>query len=179
MEINHKTKRLFEFVKECHGEQVRKYTGEPYWNHLWRVAEIVYSVNKTDWVICVAMCHDLFEDTNCSKELLEAKLKEFGFSGLGARFIVKGVEHLTDKFTKESFPDLNRATRKELEANRLWAIPEFAQTIKYADLIDNTESITQHDPEFSKVYMAEKKFILSNMRDGNKILLKRVESLIN
>lgn len=178
MEISHKTKRLFEFVKEQHGSQTRKYNNEPYVNHLWRVAQTVSQISSNEWLICVALCHDLFEDTPCDEKLLRAKLIELGFSGIGAKFICNGVTDLTDYFTKERFPALNRRERKEKEAQRLWSIPEWAQTIKYADLLDNTKSIVENDQGFAKTYIEEKKYILLNMRDGNKELLKRLENTI-
>lgn len=178
MELSRKTELLFEWVKEQHGDQVRKYTGEPYWQHLLNVADTVSTANNSVWTICVALCHDLIEDTDCSMDMLKAKLKELGFSRLGIRFICSGVYRLTDYFTKERFPELNRSERKVLEARRLSGIEYFYQTIKYADLIDNTSSIVSHDPKFAEVYLAEKRFILSGMRAGNKELLEQCEKLV-
>ena len=40
LELDDKQKLLFEFVKFHHEGQVRKYTGEPYHNHLLSVATI-------------------------------------------------------------------------------------------------------------------------------------------
>ncbi|MEO0828837.1 MAG: hypothetical protein AAFY03_00050 [Pseudomonadota bacterium] len=66
----------------------------------------------------------------------------------------------------------NRAARKAAEAQRLSQISPDAQTIKYADLISNTNSIVERDKGFAKVYLAEKDAILKVMRDGNPELLK-------
>lgn len=170
---------LFEFVKEQHAGELRKYTNEPYHTHLWAVAEIIYSIGGNHWMICVALCHDLFENTNCTEKTLRNKLKELGFSHLGVNFICRGVNYLTDYFTKERFPTMNRALRKEKEAKRLWSIPAVFQTIKYADLIDNTKSIVKHDPKFAELYLREKLFILSGMRKGSPELLSRCDLLIN
>lgn len=169
---------LFDFVKEQHGGQNRNYTNEPYYTHLWAVAEIIYSIGGNQWMICVALCHDLFENTDCTEKMLRAKLRELGFSHLGIRFIIKGVNFLTDYFTKERFPTMNRAMRKEKEAKRLWNIPAVFQTIKYADLIDNTNSIMEHDPKFAETYLEEKKFILSGMVKGQPDLLSACRFLI-
>lgn len=33
--------RVLEFAKKAHGDQKRKYTGEPYWTHVKEVGDIV------------------------------------------------------------------------------------------------------------------------------------------
>lgn len=182
MELTNKQQRLFDYVKLQHGEQKRKYTFEPYWNHLLSVAEIVSGYNdvEQDISIEVALCHDLFEDTKCHPYDLRLKLFEIGYQESEPTFIVFAVKELTDKFTKESFPELNRLERKGLEADRLGKISGLAQTVKYADLIDNTSSIVKHDLNFAKTYIPEKIEILSKMRDGNiRLFLKCCHTVQN
>ncbi len=168
MTLTDKQEMLFEFVKLKHGEQKRKYTNEPYYNHLISVAQIVSQHEEN--CIEVALCHDLFEDTACRFEELYKKLVFIGYFGGEAYDICTNVKELTDKFTKEEFPYLNRATRKENECKRLATISYRAQTVKYADLIDNTRSIAEYDKEFSKTYLKEKEQILKVMIKGNKAL---------
>jgi (p)ppGpp synthase/HD superfamily hydrolase len=177
--INNRTTALFGFVSECHFGQERKYTGEPYTNHLKNVAETVWTHTKSELLVGLAYCHDLFEDTNCTKEELFKNLLLLGFPYSTATLIASGTTHLTDVYTNEAYPDKNRKWRKQMEAKRLWRIPHWAQTVKYADFIDNTSSIVQHDPNFAKTYLEEKRFILSNMRKGEENLLVKAESLIN
>lgn len=177
MILNNKQEELFEFVKEKHKGQVRKYTGEPYHNHLYNVAEIVSNLGEE--YIEVALCHDLFEDTDCGYEELFNKLFSIGYDENSAFNIRYSALELTDEFTKENFPDMNRENRKIHEAIRLSNISEFAQTVKYADLIDNTKSIVECDKQFSKVYLKEKRFILSIMDKGNKQLYNKAKLLCN
>jgi (p)ppGpp synthase/HD superfamily hydrolase len=159
---------LFDFVEHKHKEQKRKYTGEPYTTHLLSVAEIVSKYDES--CIEIAMCHDLFEDTNCNFDELYKKMVEIGFERHYSYDVCKCVTELTDVFTHEDFPYLNRAKRKENEAKRLGKISERSQTVKYADLIDNTSSIVKHDKEFAKTYLKEKKRIIELMTNGNKEL---------
>jgi hypothetical protein len=63
------------------------------------------------------------------------------------------VEALTDEYTKENYPQWNRRKRKEMEAERLEKASAAAQTIKYADIIDNAPEITREDPAFAKRYL--------------------------
>jgi hypothetical protein len=38
--------------------------------------------------------------------------------------------------------------------------------VKYADLIDNANSIVKYDQSFARVYLREKRQLLGKMRDG-------------
>lgn len=158
---------LLEFVKQCHGDQKRKYTGEPYWHHVVEVAEIVSEYVKTGLVLEIALCHDLFEDTECDRSGLMVALLGFGYGSHEASTIANGVFDLTDEYTKENYPELNRAQRKIKEADRLSTIKPEIQSVKYADLISNTSSIVERDKEFARIYLQEKKAILDAMKDGN------------
>jgi len=162
---------LFEFVKEAHRGQLRKYTGEPYHTHPLAVAEIVSKYDDTPGLIEIALCHDLFEDTQCNENDLRCVLRELGYNLDERDYIVYGVWSLTDEFTSKIYTKDNRATRKQWEANRLSKIYSDYQSVKYADLIHNTESIVQFDKGFAKKYLAEKRDMLDVMRNGNLDLL--------
>lgn len=164
------------FVVKWHQGQKRKYTGHPYFFHLIAVAWKIYKIRGKEKSIVVALCHDLYEDTNCTPYDLIMFLQEVGYTINQAIKMSDGVCYLTDEFTKEAYPKLNRKERKQLEAYRLSKIPKWCQTIKYADLINNTCSIIKHDKDFAKVYLLEKEEILKGMRRGNLALL--VETIL-
>lgn len=168
---------LLDFVKIMHKRQVRKYTNEPYVNHLLNVAKLADSV---DVVLGfeIGLCHDLFEDTTCDYTLLRSFLLSVGYSQQEASFILHGVEDLTDAFTKDNYPDFNRAKRKAMEAERLWTIPPMYQTVKYSDLIDNTSSIVEYDPKFAEKYLEEKRYILKGMDKGHQGLYSQAMALV-
>ena len=63
---------------------------------------------------------------------------------------------LTDVYTTDAYPHLNRKARKELETARLATVSTEAKLIKLADIAENTSSIVERDPGFSRVYHAEK-----------------------
>ena len=168
MKLTARQSILFGFVKKQHGDQKRKYTGSLYHFHLMSVAEIVsrYFDNES-LAIEIALCHDLYEDTECSMLELDKCLIGAGYSRNESIEITVGVMHLTDEFTHEKYPHLNRGYRKILESKRLGKTDSMIQSIKYADLIDNTSSIVSHDPGFAKVYVEEKVMMLDRMRDGD------------
>ena len=148
--------------------QKRKYTGEPYYLHPAAVAERVAQVpGATADMIAAAYLHDVVEDTHVAIEEISAL---FGEKVAGF------VHELTDQFVD---PEIgNRSHRKALERERMSGISAEAQTIKYADLIDNTGSIVARDPGFARLYMSEKQALLNVMTDGCLVLRKEALALV-
>ncbi|MCE8016625.1 HD domain-containing protein [Halomonas sp. MCCC 1A17488] len=148
--------------------QRRKYTDEPYWRHPANVAKRVSAVETaTAEMIAAAHLHDVLEDTAVTALDIEACF--------GERVAVLVLE-LTDQFID---PEIgNRAHRKALERDRLAQISPEAQTIKYADLIDNTGSIVARAPGFARVYLAEKRLLLEVMTAGDEALRRQAWSVL-
>jgi (p)ppGpp synthase/HD superfamily hydrolase len=138
--------------------QKRKYTGEPYAVHPMTVAYIVRKVGGTSEMVAAALLHDVLEDTEIEFDLLKSAFGEH---------IASIVQELTDEYTPKKYPELNRKTRKELEAHRYLIASNTAKTIKLADMIDNTMSIAEHDPGFMKTYGPEKRYLLEMLKGGN------------
>jgi (p)ppGpp synthase/HD superfamily hydrolase len=158
----------YDFAKEAHGDQVRKYTGEPYINHPASVARILTSVTMDCNILAAALLHDVIEDTPVT-------YKDIAESGLGFP-----VADLVIQVTDVSYPEQgNRKLRKAIDRQYLAGADEKAQTIKLADLIDNTSSITRYDPDFAVVYMREKKLLLDVLRTkGNLTLFNIARQLV-
>jgi (p)ppGpp synthase/HD superfamily hydrolase len=159
--------RLFATAAHAAIGQKRKYTGENYVNHPAAVAEIVRSVPHTESMLAAAWLHDVVEDTAVTIDELR---REFG----------PVVAMLVSDLTDVSCPaDGNRAARKAIDRpHTANAIPP-SQTIKLADLIDNTRSIVQYDPDFAKVYLAEKALLLEVLREGDPTLWAQADELVN
>ena len=167
-----KLKDIILLAVDLHGNQKRKYTGEPYVNHTVQVAKIVKNYGGDDIMVYAAVLHDVLEDTDTTKEELFNHLRQI-IGPEKAIEVVKLVQELTDVFTKDEYPNINRKGRKEMEAMRLGSISSKAQTIKYADLLDNGQDIMKNDPKFGKVYLREKAEILKHMNRGNQELYKK------
>lgn len=150
------------FARHAHRNQVRKYSGTPYADHLAEVAGIVATVAHeahdgatADAMIASAWLHDCVEDQDVTLADIESR---FGAT------VALGVAGLSD------LEQGNRATRKRLSCERLAACPGWIQTIKCADLISNTSSIVRHDPHFSIVYLREKRDLLNAMTKADRRL---------
>lgn len=146
--------------------QVRKYTGEPYINHPAEVVAILAVLDDvTPRMIAAAWLHDVVEDTGVPLSVIR---EEFG------DYVAVLVEGLTDVSRPE---DGNRSARKALDRAHASKQTPACKTIKLADLISNTRSIVAHDPEFAKVYLAEKRLLLEVLREGNRDLWARAARL--
>lgn len=159
-------------------EKTRKYNLEPYWFHLVRVA--MRASEFGELLAEVGLCHDCVEDVKYyTYAHLTADLEKIGYTRKEVDFIVLGTFHLTDIYTKEAYPTLNRAERKKLEAERLWNIPAIYQNVKYSDLEDNTDSIVPYDIDFAKTYLPEKQYILRGMDKGNSEFYDKLVRSVN
>lgn len=157
--------RALQFATNAHGDQVRKYTGVPYIEHPIAVAELIKGLpGHTEEMVAAALLHDVVEDTDAT---IQDICDEFG------TVVGMYVEYLTDISKPE---DGNRKRRKELDAFHYARGPAEAQTIKVADLIDNTADIYKHDPRFWEVYKHEKWFSLNLLIDADPILWNRART---
>ena len=159
--------RLFAIAAHSAIGQVRKYSGEPYWQHPERVANILRTVAHDDNMIAAAYLHDVLEDTKVTKELLQ---QEFGDR------ITTMVVWLTD-ISKPS--DGNRETRKRIDREHIRNAPPVVHTIKLCDVIDNCKSIGEHDPEFAVIYFNEKRQLLEVLSKGDHTLFNIALETIN
>ena len=138
-----------QFAREVHKDQRRKYTNNPYADHLAEVAGIVATVPQpamdAETMIAVSWLHDCVEDQGVQPELLAERFGEA---------VSRGVQWLSD------LEEGSRAERKAASRARLATAPGWVQTIKAADLISNMSSIVQHDPAFAAGYLEEKRLLL-------------------
>ncbi len=158
-ELARRRRRALGFAARTHEavNQRRKYTGEPYIVHPVEVAEIVLSVTDDPCMVEAAILHDTVED---SRGLVVVGTIACHFGDRTARY----VDGLTD-VSKPS--DGNRAKRKAIDRAHSAAQPADVQTIKVADLISNTCSITEFDPNFARVYLREKVALLEVLRKAD------------
>lgn len=169
------------FAIKAHHGQVRKYTEVPYITHTIAVSSIVALVTTDTAMLQAALLHDTVEDTAVTLEEINATfgsdvaelvlgLTDDKQSTAGKEAVVafKATNHgLTSRQLKKHLVRLKRSTEKSQDRERLAASSSRVQTIKLADLIHNTFSIAMHDPDFARVYLAEKALLLEAMTKGD------------
>lgn len=169
---------IIAFAEKAHGEQKRKYTPENYIVHPIRVMNICKRVTQDLCILSAAVLHDVLEDTPVQKSELENFLHSVMSSAMALRTLQLVVE-LTDIFVKKDYPQLNRRTRKAHELLRLEKTSPDSQTIKYADIIDNSLEIVKHDPGFARVFLYECRANLRQLNKGNQELYQEATQLVN
>lgn len=154
------------FAAHYHRGQVRKYTGEPYIVHCAEVADLVASAGLPTEAVAAAWLHDTVEDTDATLPMIG---REFGPA------VYEHVFFLTDA-SKPS--DGNRAARKAIDRQHIASAPPLTKSIKVADLISNTRTITKYDPDFSKVYMKEKAKVLLFLSEADPFLYRQALKIV-
>lgn len=158
--------RAREFARQKHTGQVRKYTNTPYITHPAMVAQTLADLDFEETVVAAAWLHDTVEDTDAThEEIVEL---------FGPR-VAELVRQVTD--VSIGRPE-NRAFRKALDLQHLSQADAQGQSIKLADLIDNTASITRYDPDFARVYMREKEALLAVLTRGHEALMARAQTIM-
>lgn len=154
--------------------QKRKYDGENYWVHTDRVANILKEAGESEEIQAAGHLHDVLEDVaDKNADYNEVAMRrEFG------DVITNLVLEVTNVYTKENYPNLNRANRKRLEHDRLKKISKDGKSIKLADIADNVEGVVDTDSGFGKVFVSEKTQLLVYLREGNDTLYKKATRVV-
>lgn len=163
MNIMHKA---MDFAFEVHRNQVRKYTGNAYTDHLAEVVGITSSfADKSIYeiVIPIAWLHDCIEDQNVAYSTL---VNEFG------KEIADGVLLLSDLELG------NRKQRKLATRQRLSKAPDYIQIIKVADVVSNIRSIKKFDPRFYITFKKETENLLGVLNLADKQLKQLLFDLL-
>jgi (p)ppGpp synthase/HD superfamily hydrolase len=165
-------KQITDFADKAHGTQTRKYTPERYIVHPVRVMNMCKEYTDDIAVLAAALLHDVLEDTPVTKNEIASFLEAL-MDKQKAQQAVQLVVELTDVYIKKDYPQWNRRKRKAKEAERIEQTSPAAQTIKYADIIDNTTEIAVQDKDFAKVFLHECRAILKKINKGNSELYKK------
>lgn len=152
------------FAAYAHRNQVRKYTGAPYFDHLSEVASLVAPLVGPH-AQAAAWLHDTIEDCEVTATLINAMFGD-------------AVAHMVVELTNAPLSAGNRKARKKIDRDRLHASFAAVQNIKVADLISNTASIAEHDPKFAPVYLKEAAELLDALKRADDNLLRAAWSVL-
>lgn len=166
------------FADTAHGTQMRKYSDEKYINHPIRVMETCRHYTNDLVILAAALLHDVLEDTDVTKHELNTFLSSVMDKGM-VTLTIHLVDALTDVYVKSEFPDLNRRARRKKEAERMADVNPDAQTIKYADIIDNVVDVARQDTDFALVYIRESKQLLQEINKGNLQLYEKAVQTVD
>ncbi len=155
------------FAADAHAGQIRKYVDEPYVEHPVRVMYTCMSYDLPVPVLAAALLHDVIEDTKVTPDELLKFLRTVFSNDNTANQVLAYVLELTDVYIKADYPHWNRRIRKAAELERLKLTAPDVQTIKYADILDNSTAIAKQDPGFAAVLLKEYQQQLEALTKGN------------
>jgi len=155
--------RAARVAKKAHFGQ-KRYDGEPYINHPMRVAGTVTLCEQSNAnMVAAAWLHDVIEDTDVT---IDDLYDEFPI------VVVSWVMQLTDVYTKEAYPNLNRAERKQSEAHSLAGCDYWVHNIKLADRYDNIRKMLKagRGMKWAKRYIQETLELVEALENGDQQL---------
>jgi (p)ppGpp synthase/HD superfamily hydrolase len=156
-------------------DQRRKTSGELYEVHPLDVVRRLRDAGEDEETQAAGAIHDVFEDVSKLNPMFSV---ENGRKILGDNVVNLALE-VTDVFTKDDYPDLNRKARHKLENDRISKISVRGKSIKLADISSNTDGITETTWDFGPTYVREKLHMIHLLKDGNPFLFKDTVRILN
>lgn len=145
---------------EYHGDQERKWTGEPYYNHPIEVTKLLIEHHWVDDdTSAAAMLHDTLEDTDISGGLIQMRC---------GHKTVRIVRELTNT---TRFPN-DKEKQTEINLKRLASASREAKLIKAADVLHNSRDIVKSNPSYAPKYLIKKARTLQAIKTNSDIWLK-------
>jgi (p)ppGpp synthase/HD superfamily hydrolase len=141
------------FAIIAHEGQFRKNGVTPYIVHPIGVADIVYENGGDQAQIIAALFHDIIEDCG-TEECTAEQYLDLITAGWGHE-VARMVTDLTNT-SKAMAPHLNRAMRKQMDAERLMEIGYAAQLVKLADILYNVGDLDALENGFARKFLKEK-----------------------
>lgn len=166
--VNILIEKAIKFAKNAHLGQKRKFSGEDYYQHVYRVYETLTKYTDNIDILCAALLHDVIEDCNIQTEQLEV---EFNL------VVAAIVDELTNVYAKKNYPNLARKERKIQEAIRIGKISWSAKLIKICDRIDNILDFKRSGQD-CEYYLEESRELLKVLRGVNPALETILEGLV-
>jgi (p)ppGpp synthase/HD superfamily hydrolase len=166
--------RAYGLAAKYHDGYLRKYSFLPYITHPVEVHAILLhrfgpagDLEDLNALYAAALLHDVLEDTEASEDDLSKHLPDS---------VVSLVKEVTNPAKLE---DGNRAYRAAVNREHVKNGSAAAHSLKVADIISNTKSIADYDPEYAKVYLPEKWEMLKVLDKADPELHARAVSIIN
>lgn len=121
--LKEKIIKAYNFAKEAHKGQKRKFRDVDYFIHPKSVARLVEGYTRDEDSICAALLHDVVEDTNITNSDIELEF--------GEKVAILVMELTNNNKRKKELGNINYFKEKLLD------ISSEALTIKLCDILDN------------------------------------------
>ena len=151
------------FAAKAHAGVFRMFSGEPYVEHVERVAGSLAALGFDPDVIAAAYLHDVIED--CPVTAAE----------LAAEFSPRIAALVVEVTNPEKLPGMSKAERLAGVVAHLAGSSYAGASIKLADMLDNSSNVSVVSPEFAKGYLPKMAAKLAVLGHGHPELLAKVK----
>lgn len=156
--ITEKEKLAWNFAKQAHKGQVRKFINKPYFGaHVVRVNGIVKQYTTDEYLLCAALLHDTLEDCYEDPEVGLVELKEL----FGTR-----VGNLVWELTSDGdeIDDDYDGSKTDYLTDKMIHMSDDALIIKLADRLQNISDAFTATERFRNKYFQETSEILTEIQ---------------
>jgi GTP pyrophosphokinase len=158
-------KKAWEFAQEAHKGVSRRFSGDPYFEHVRKVFKLVKKFDTRETLGAAALLHDTLED--CPQVTYEILVQEFG------KEVADIVKELT---SKEDLIDV--MGKADYLLDKMATMSDDALTVKLCDRLQNLSDHFSASDKFRKKYYLETKYIVDRLK-VNRQLNKSQIAVIN
>ncbi len=166
-----KEEEAWQFAKEAHKTQVRKFIGLPYFDaHVSKVNGIVKLYTTDEDLLCAALLHDTIED--CFDTIEE------GYRVISEKF-GKVIADLVMELTSSDDDIKNKfgGSKAKYLSHKMLNMSDGALLIKLADRLQNIADAFTVSVSFRNSYSKETRFIISEI-ESNRLNMNRNQQLL-
>jgi len=149
-------KKAWSFAEKAHSGVTRKFSGDPYFEHVRKVFKLVKKVDTRETLGAAALLHDTLED--CPQVTYEILIENFG----------KEVANLVKELTSKE--DLVDAMGKaDYLLDKMATMSDDALTVKLCDRLQNLSDHFSASDKFRKKYYEETKYIVDSLKSNRQL----------
>lgn len=153
-------KKAWFFAKSAHDGVHRKFSDDPYFEHVRKVFKLLKMFDTNDVLGASALLHDVVEDTEFTYD--DIKL-EFGLEVANLVKELTSVNELVDVMGKPGYL-----------LDKMVSMSDDALTIKLCDRLQNLSDHFSTSDKFRIKYYSETKYIIDNLRHWRKLNRKHL-----
>jgi len=158
-----KVSQAYDFAKEAHKDQRRKFTNELYFDgHVKEVYELATKYCEDEDSLCVALLHDVIEDCYKNKGL-----GNFLIEGAFGKDVSQLVIELT--INKEELNTVYLDNKDVYLAKKMINMSDKALTIKLCDRLQNISDLEKAPSEFIGKYIKETDYIIKMLAQKRRL----------
>jgi len=168
--ITKKERKAWEFARNAHKGQVRRFINLPYFDaHVKKVNSIVKQYTTDEDILCASILHDVVED--CYDDI-ETGLKEI--SEIFGETVTNLVKELTS--LKDDIDDVYEGDKAAYLINKMLNMSNSALIIKLADRLQNISDAFTASERFRNKYFEETSRIVEELEKNRR--LNRIQTLL-